>query len=1281
MTTERDTTRWSGWIQAALNQRLVVAMAVLMAVGWGMYVAPFDWGEVLEAESGPMAWLGEVEQDRVPVDAIPDLGENQQIVYAEWPGRAPYDVEQQVTYPLSTELQGIPGVETIRSSSMEGFSSIYVIFEEDVDYYWSRARLNEKLSSISAQSLPEGVQPQMGPDATALGQIFWYTLEGRDAEGQRVGGWDDDELRALQDFEISQALMSAGGVSEVGSIGGKVREYQVEVDEDALRAYELTLSDVAAAVGAANEEQGARTTEINRVEYMVRGIGFVAGEEDLASAVIRSEEGTAITVGDVARVTQGPETRRGALTRGGVEAVGGVVTARYGANPQEVIDNVKEAIDDLAPSLPERELEDGTMSKVEIVPFYDRSELIDRTLGTLSTALSQQILITILVILLLMLHVRASVLVSGLLPLAVLMTFVAMKYTGVDANVLALAGIAIAIGTMVDMGIIVTENIAQHLNEEGDERSRMEAIRDGAAEVAPAVVTAITTTVISFLPVFLLTGQEGRLFTPLAFTKTYALVASLVIALIVIPVAASVLMGRRWGARRWMRAGITAALIAAGVGVGSVVDAWLGVAIVVAALSWGAEAVLEHISEGLEERVRTGLSWANKGVGLAALALAMAWLLARSWLPLGASEGHISNMVFVVVAIAGLLTLFWLFRLAYPHLLRVFQRWWMLFLMVPVAIALSGVTIWLGFGQVFGWMPDRVHESDLGQWLHHEVSGLDREFMPDLDEGAFLYMPVTMPHASVGETLEMTQQADLLIESVPEVTESIGKLGRADTPLDPAPVSMLETVINYEPEYKLDAQGQRLRFEIDDDGEFVRDEAGELVEDDGGRPYRNWRDHIEEPRDIWDEIVTATDHIPGLTSASFLQPISTRIVMLQSGIRAPMAVRIQGDDLEAMADAGRQVEELLLDHPMVEHGAVNLDRPVGKPYITIEPDRGELARYGISMSDFQTTMQAAIGGSRVTETVEGRHRFGVRVIYPREKRDRPEAIEAIRLATSDGATVPLGQVAEVGYERGPEMIRGEDAFRVAYVMFDSAGDHGPVDTVLAVEEALEEALAQGDVEFEEGIRHGFVGEYEQNKRMEQRMQMLIPLMLVIIFMLIYLQFRSVWTTLSIFSAIAVAFGGGFIMLWLYGQPWFLDIAVQDTTLREIFRIEGIDVSVAVWVGFIALFGIAADDGIVMATYLDQRFRKAPESLEEIREAVVDAGLRRVRPCLMTTATTILALLPILTSYGAGADVMQPMAVPIVGGMAVALITLFVVPVLYGLGAALRWKLDQRLGGV
>lgn len=1253
-----------GLINGALRQRFLVFLMLFLGIGWGLYVAPFQLVPFLE-------------RDPLPVDAIPDLSENQQIVFTEWPGRSPQDIEDQITYPLTAELLGIPRVQTVRSTSMEGFSSIYVIFEEGAEYYWTRARLNEKLSSISANILPEGVQPKMGPDATALGQIFWYTLEGQDREGNTNGGWDPDELRALQDFTIRPALQAAEGVSEVASIGGMVREYHVEVDPDAMRAFGVTLMEVVRAVQGANSEVGARTTEINGVEYMIRGIGFVKEIEDLEWALVRNIEGVPVTVGDVARIELGPALRRGALTRSGVDVVGGVVTARYGANPIEVIENVKAAIAEVELGLPERTLDDGTLSRVQIVPFYDRTELIERTLGTLSSALYQQILITMLVILLLMLHLRTSLLVSSLLPIAVLLTFVAMKYTGVDANVLALAGIAIAIGTMVDMGIIMTENISQHLEDDdlggGD---RIERVARGAAEVAPAVLTAIATTVISFLPIFLLTGQEGRLFTPLAFTKTYALLGSLLVAVIVLPVLASAFLGNILPKRR-SKVIVGCLLLLGSFYVAFGLHGPTGIALIIASGSYLAQIYFHGRKQDVISWDRE-VVWILRAIGITAIVIATAWALTLSWMPLGEGPGRGRNLIFVLGLVGGLLGIFWLFRLAYGRILAWILVNKSIFLPIPALLVVAGLTIWLGFGTLFSWLPDGFHRSDLGQWLHHEVGGLDREFMPHLDEGAFLYMPSTMPHGSLGEALEMIQQVDLLFETIPEVEFSVGKIGRADSPLDPAPVSMVETVIQYKPEYKSDERGRRIRFAVDESGEFLRDEAGKLIPDDRGMPYRNWREEIRRPRDIWDELVAVAQDVPGLTSAPLLQPISTRIVMLQSGIRAPMAVKIQGPDLEGLASGALQIQELLREHPMVIRGAVNADRPVGKPYLEIRPDRRALARQGISMADFQTTVSAAIGGATATQTVEGRERFSVRVRYPRELRDSPEVMEEVLLTNSSGATIPLAEVATIEYVRGPEMIRSENSALVAYVMFDGLPAFGEVDVVNSVNQYLREAIEEGTLVLDDGVRFSFTGNYENSLRAEARLRILIPLVLLLIFSLIYLQFRSVLRTLTIFSGVAVAFGGGFLLIWLYGQPWFLDITILGAQMRDVFQVETINLSIAVWVGFIALFGIAADDGIVMATYLKQSFDgKSPLSREEIHHQVIDAGLRRIRPCLMTTATTVLALLPILTSYGTGADVMIPMAIPAVGGMMVALMTLFVVPTLFAVIEEGKLKLNRK----
>ncbi len=1231
-----------------LEQRLVVLVLVAITIGWGLVVAPFDFGL-------------EIERDPVPVDAIPDIGENQQIVFTQWPGRSPQDVDDQITYPLTVALLGIPEVKTIRSFSAFGFSTIYIIFEEDAEFYWSRARVVEKLASLPANTLPTGVAPQLGPDATGLGQIFWYTIEGRDPAGNPTGGWDLHEIRTIQDYQVRYALSAADGVSEVASIGGFVTEYQVDVDPEALRAFGVTLEQVYTAVLSANAEVGARTTEISGVEYLIRGIGFLRDVNELRDTVVAAVDNAPVRLDDVAVVSLGPALRRGALDRGGAEVVGGVVVARYGANPMQVIGNVRAAMAEVQRALPSRILPDGTRSQLTIVPFYDRTGLIEATVGTLETALTQQILITLLVVMILMLHLRSSLLISSLLPLAVLATFVAMKATNVAANVVSLAGIAIAIGTMVDIGIVITENIVRRLDEAHAEADRLAVVRSATTEVSGAVLTAVATTVVSFLPVFLLEGAEGKLFRPLAYTKTYAITASVIVALGVIPPAAWLLIGRRLRGGRVVRLAVDGLVTVVGIVVA--IRLHVGAGILLSAL--GVARVVDY------EMRRTGRKqWvsAERVVSLSANLLAVAFVavaLNASWLPLGAGAGDARNLAFVVLVVGGLLSVFWVFHVSYRRLLHWALSNKLLFLTLPAFFLAFGASAWLGFGTVFGWMPQSMHQSRAGVWLHQAFPGLGKEFMPQLDEGSFLYMPSTMPHASIGETLEIMQQLDVLIESVPEVEYAVGKLGRAESALDPAPVSMIETVVAYAPEYIVDEEGRRVRFAIDDDGEFVRDNEGQLVVDEAnGIPYRNWRPEIRTQQDIWDEIVSVAQ-VPGLTSAPLLQPISTRIVMLQSGIRAPMAVRLRGPDLESLADASLAIEALLRSHPMVNHDTVNADRPVGKPYIEIHPDRTALSRYGITMRQVQNVIEVAVGGRTITYTVEGRERYPVRVRYPRELRDTPDRIVEVLVTAADGTQIPLGDVARIDYVRGPQMIRSEDTYLVNYVMFDQGDGYAEVDVVESVRAQLDDAIARGELVLPEGVSFDFAGSYENAVRANARLRLLLPTVLLTIFMLLYLQFRSTLTTLIVFTGIAVALSGGFMMLWMYGRDGFMDVELLGANLRTVFQVGPINLSVAVWVGFIALFGIATDDGVVMATYLKQRFDGAEcTTVAEVRERVAQAGCRRVRACLMTTATTILALLPILTSYGTGADVMIPMAIPAFGGMSVELVTLFVVPVLY-----------------
>ncbi len=1203
----------AGAIRYLVDTPVVAALLAALMLAAGLYVAPFDPGL-------------DVPRDPVPVDAIPDIGENQQIVFTRWPGRSPQDVEDQITYPLTVALLGLPGVKTIRSYSYFGYASVFVVFDDGVEFYWSRSRVLEKLASLPPGTLPDDARPELGPDATALGQIFWYTLEGE--------GFDLHELRSIQDFQVRYALQGVEGVAEVASVGGFVPEYQIDVDPDALWAHGIGLDDVYEAVRRANAEVGARTVEINRVEYVLRGVGFVRGLDDLRSVVVAERDHVPITLDQVARIGMGPAERRGALDKAGAEAVGGVVVVRYGANPREVIERVHARIAEIAPGLPARTLEDGTRSQVRIAPFYDRTDLIDETLATLRTALTDQILVTLVVVVLMVWELRASLLIAGLLPLAVLLSFVGMRLTGVDANVMSLAGIAIAIGTMVDLGIILTENIVRRLSEAPPEEtadrglSVRAIVADASTEVARAVLTAVSTTVISFLPVFTMSGPEARLFRPLAFTKTYALIAAIALALVVLPAFAALFWRRGGLSVGRLRIIVNALLVALGIPTAAFVG-WLAAGALWALALW--RIMRPRLSQTTAERIRAAL---NVVVLLAALAL-----LAAHWAPLG--PGLAGNLIFVVLCVGGLLALFALFARAFDPLLRWFLAHKLVFALLPLSLLGLGLLGWLGAGGLIERLPERARASRLAATLDESFPGLGEEFMPPLDEGSFLYMPTTMPHASIGEALETLQRQDRAIARIPEVASVVGKIGRVDSALDPAPVSMIETVIQYHPEY------------------------GPPDPDTGERP-RLWRDHIRSPDDIWQAIVDAAE-VPGTTSAPELQPIAARVVMLQSGMRAPMGVKVRGQslgDIEAVTEA---IEGILSAVPGIAPATVFADRIVGKPYLEIHVDRRAIARYGLSVAAVQQVIEVAIGGEAVTTTVEGRERYAVRIRYPRELRDRPAALREIRVPTPDGPPVPLGQLAELRFTRGPMVIKSEDTFLVGYVLFDSDRDVGlaEVDVIERARDALDAAVADGTLTLPPGASYAFAGTWQNQVRAEKTLTLVLPISLALILLILYVQFRRISTALMVFSGVAVAWAGGFTLLWLYQQPWFLDLSPLGVDLRALFNIGPYNLSVAVWVGFIALFGVATDDGVVMASWLDEQFTaRAPDTVAAMREATVAAATRRLRPCLMTTATTILALLPVITSDGRGADVMIPMALPSLGGMAFELLTLFVVPVSY-----------------
>ena len=1269
-------------IKFFLENKLVTFLLLALLVAWGITTAPFAWN------------TGALPRDPVPVDAIPDIGENQQIVFTSWAGRSPQDIEDQISYPLTTALLGIPGVKSIRSSSIFGFSSIYLIFDEEVEFYWSRSRILEKLNSLPSGLLPEGVQPALGPDATALGQVFWYTLEGRDKEGNPTGGWDLHEIRTVQDFYVKYGLNAAQGVSEVASIGGFVQEYQIDVNPNALQAYNIPLHQVMQAVQKSNKEVGAKTIEINQAEYLVRGLGYVKNVEDLEQAVVAVQDNVPIRIKDVAVVGLGPEARRGLLDKDGAEVVGGVVVARYGSNPLQVINNVKDKIAEIAPGLPSKTLANGVESQLTIVPFYDRTELIYETLGTLEEALSLQILITILVIIVMIYNLRASILISSLLPIAVLMVFIAMRYFGVDANIVALSGIAIAIGTMVDLGIILSENVIKHVDEAPPGQKMMTTVYKGAAEVSSAILTAVATTIVSFIPVFTMEAAEGKLFTPLAFTKTFALVAALLVALFILPTLAHIFFGFKIKDKRLIKWGNALLVL---IGIGSLIfgAVWGGVVL----LLFGAVGLAKCFYRVDEEDSSAWYHRLLKHAELIISVLAVIWLLATYWLPLGPGKSTLLNIVFVAVLVGLILGFFTLLERYYRSILRWTLANKLKFLLLPIVLMLFGTTIWLGFNSVFGFVAKgvdqlgwNVRSTRVWSTLAHSLPGIGKEFMPSLDEGSFLLMPTSMPHSGVQYNRKVVGQLDMLLTNIPEVALTVGKVGRVESALDPAPVSMFENVINYKSEYILNERGQRMRFKTDGRDRFLTlagdtldnesaleqgIEKSDLIPDARGLYFRNWRSHIQSPDDIWDEIVQVVK-IPGVTSAPKLQPIETRLVMLQTGMRAPMGIKVYGPDLKTIEDFGMQLEGILKEVPSVKAEAAFADRVIGKPYLHLNINREAISRYGLNVADVQQTIETAIGGMTLTTTVEGRERFPVRVRYPRELRQDPESLGKILVPTPVGTQIPLAQLVDFDYLQGPQMIKSEETFLVSYVLFDKREGFAEVDVVNDAQAAIQERIASGDLVVPPGVSYKFSGNYENQVRAEKRLSLIVPLVLAIIFLILYFQFRSVTTALMIFSGVAMAFSGGFLMLWLYGQSWFVDFSLFGTNLRELFQMGTVNLSVAVWVGFIALFGLATDDGVVMGTYLDQSFkRNTTRSLKEVRAAVVEAGQRRIKPAIMTSATTIIALLPVLTSTGRGSDIMVPMAIPAFGGMLVASITYFIVPVLYSMREERKLKLKDN----
>lgn len=1187
---------------------------------------------------------------RTPVDAIPDIGEKQVIVYADWEGRSPQDVDDQVTYPLTTSLTGTPGVKSIRSMSGFGFSMVFVIFEDSADYYWARSRVLERMN-VAQQRLPAGVTPVLGPDATALGQVYWYTVEGE--------GFDLAELRSIQDWYVRYQMQSVPGVSEVASIGGFVKQYQIDLSPDKMRAHRVTMMDVYDAVRKSNIDVGAKVVEKSGVEFFIRGLGFIKSIEDLERVVIRQEGGTPLYLKSVATVQLGPDFRRGALDKGGVEAVGGVVLMRYGENPREVVARVKDKITQLEAGLPTKKLADGRISKVRLVPFYDRTTIVRETIDTLREALFEEAIIASLVVVFFLMHLRTTVTVLPTLPLALAGSFILMYSFGIDSNIMSLAGLAIAIGDVADMGIIMAENIYRRLaaatDEEKREKGHFGIVYEGATEVGGAIITAVTNTIVSFIPVFFLTGQEGKMFGPLAYAKTFAIGSSVVLAVTVVPFLCYLL----FRPVKWKHH-ITL-LVAAGVGVLAMFSTHL-------AFMWG-------LGGGHD---RGWLVAAAVGV---AVGLCVVRMTREKFIPLD------RNPVSRIIARAYVPTLRWV----------LYHK--KTFMIVPMLILFTGLSVWLGIHrtlQPVEWVVNvfasekaspelkkamyadvsadltrplleldqlrwqTVRDSDGGShtrllWRRQDpaernaetaaglavlregriLPGLGREFMPPLDEGSLLYMPSLLPQASLSQAVEVNSKQDLAIATVPEVESVVGKIGRAESALDPAPIGMMESIVILKPE----SEWRTKKVE---------------------RFFSGWPGFFRTPLSwIWSEERRVTKQeilaelqertaIPGVLP-TWLQPIQTRLVMLQTGFRAMMGVKIYGSDLREIEKVGLQIEQLLREVP----GATDIvaDRIVGKPYIQIQIDRERIGRYGVNIRDVQDVIEMSLGGMNLMDSVEGRERYPIRIRLARDFRMDLEAIQRVNVPSSTGAQVPLAQLADISTVLGPQEIKGERGLLVGYVTMNTR-DRDEVSVVQDAEAVLQQALKDGRLTLPPGYYWEWSGQFENQVRATKRMQVLVPITLGIMFVMLYLGFQRWWIAPVIFFGVLVSASGGFIMLALWG----------------------VNLSVAVWVGFLVLFGVVDDDGVVIGTYLEGVFKDREfKSVAEIREAVIDAGLKRIRPCLMTIATTVLGLMPIFWATGRGSDVMQPMAIPSMGGMAISLITLFIVPCAFSAVEEWKWK--------
>ena len=1216
------------------NPFLVLLLMCLIGVG-GVLVSPLRMGL---GGTSPMA-----------IDALPDLSENQHVLRTIWPGQTAERIEQQLNYGLSAHLLGVSGVHTVRGIAMFGVSFLYVIFDDKLDFHTARTRLAEQLSNLPQALLPEGVKPQLGPEATALGQIYMYTLGGRDSTGQPAGGWGLATLRELQDFQIKQQLMAVPGVAEVASIGGYERAFEVVADPLRLQAQGVSILALATALRHCDIEVGAQTLEMNQVAYVIQGLARVKSIKQLEDVLVYNRMGTPIRVRDVAVVQAASLPRRALLDYEGAEAVGGIVTMNYGANATAVLAAIHEKVKEIEHTLPETQLSDGRRSKLHILPYYDRSQLIEETLGTLSHALVLEVLITVLVILWLLGNLRGALLIAGLLPFSVLVVFLCMYAMDIQVHIVSLAGIAIAIGTIVDMGTWLWDNVQRHAKEAPQGTTPQAIVLAATTELLPTLRTAMGSTLIAFLPVFALEASAGRLFHPLAWTKTFTMLAAFLLTLHALPACFALLLRNRHIIKppvHWLRYVCMGLLVGGGIGM-----VW-----------WpflGSLCCCVGLAEGLKDKQQAWTGHvADKRLHALSIGVYVVWLLfafSRLWLPLGTAGGFWGNLLLASGCVGGLLGALWCFVYFYDRMLLYswHRRLWVIgscaVLVTFGLLAVQGVDGVLGKGNNM-------------TRLRSYFPGIAHSFMPPLEEGSFLLMPISTPQGSLTNHKHILQKLDKRLANIPEVEEVVGKLGRAETALDPAPMHMFEIIINYKTKYIQNKDGTPVRFAVDKNGTFLRDSHGELLPDDKGSFYRNWRPEVHNVADIWAEV--AHKQLPTLSRAPRLQPIETRLLMQRTGIQAPLALKVVGATLADVASFAQAVAPALQGVAGIQAGSVYAEPTIGSPYIQLVMRPEAAQRFGLQAKALGDYIQIAIGGTPLHYLRNGHIRWPLLLRYGADIRDNPVHIMQLPIQLHTGAYVPLSELVTLHYAPGPQMIRSENGWPVTYVLFTREENTSATMLVKKAEAQLKKLEKKGALTRPKGVSYTFEGTYKETLRAEKRFVWVIAISLFLVFILLYLQFRKVLLSLAIFSNLLLVFAGGFLLLWVYQQ---LGEGTQST-LGAVFGIgHPVSLNTAVWVGFVALFGIAVDNGIVMAFRLEKKFEHTTRKLSKTMQlqALCQAGRARLRPCLITTASTLLALLPLLAAQGKGGELMRAMALPIIGGMLISPLSLFTLPIFYG----------------